>query len=272
LLTKVKFDVKQKLSDVLIINQGLVSGADRFSKRLFSKLPHLEAIEAPIFVFNESELPLNFPASIFKRFIKNGQIKPFKIFGEIDKYVLYSVGDKIEAYPEWIDHLRPYKSHLEKRREVMKGSKSWYELQWGRRETLFKGYNIVSPQRSLVNSFALCKEEYFGSADIYFLSDANNDLVKLKAYTVYLNSAWVYLWLYHMGKRKGELLELYKTPLGRIPVPEFSENDLIELSRIHDAYCLTEDESLLTDAENLIGAILGFTHNQVKSMIRFKRD
>lgn len=35
-----------------------------------------------------------------------------------------------------------------------------------------------------------------------------------------LNSKLIYFWLYYRGKRKGETLELYATPLSEIPIAE----------------------------------------------------
>ncbi|MCK8060700.1 MULTISPECIES: Eco57I restriction-modification methylase domain-containing protein [unclassified Fusibacter] len=270
LLTKAQSNSSAILSEVLTINQGLVSGADRFTKRLAVKYPQMGQEEGPIFVFLKDELPKNMPGDLFKSFIKNGQIKPYRIRGEIDKYVLYSVGDKISGYPEWIEHLSRYREHLEKRREVRNGSKAWYELQWGRKETVFTGAKIVVPQRARQNSFALCTEEYYGSADIYYLSDAKEDLTTLKAFTVYLNSSWIFLWLYHMGKRKGELLELYATPLGRIPVPKFSKENMLSLALIHDEYMESENDNLLRKAELIIGKTFDFTEEQIEKIMEFK--
>ena len=56
-----------------------------------------------------------------------------------------------------------------------------------------------------------------------------------------LNSKLYYLWLYYRGKRKGEILELYATPVGNIPLKfiDFTKqekfidlaNKLIELNK-----------------------------------------
>ena len=37
-----------------------------------------------------------------------------------------------------------------------------------------------------------------------------------------LNSKLYYLWLYYRGKRKGEILELYRKPLAEIPIKKIS--------------------------------------------------
>jgi adenine-specific DNA-methyltransferase len=40
-----------------------------------------------------------------------------------------------------------------------------------------------------------------------------------------LNSKLYYFWLYNKGKRKGESLELYYTPLTEIPVKKITESE-----------------------------------------------
>ena len=42
--------------------------------------------------------------------------------------------------------------------------------------------------------------------------------IELKFILGLLNSKLIYFWLYNRGKRKGEMLELYLTPLSEIPI------------------------------------------------------
>ncbi len=49
--------------------------------------------------------------------------------------------------------------------------------------------------------------------------------VRLKYVLTLLNSRLYYFWLYHRGKRKGKMLELYQTPLSEIPVKRISDAD-----------------------------------------------
>ena len=57
------------------------------------------------------------------------------------------------------------------------------------------------------------------------MNSKSNSLLKLKYVLALLNSKLVYFWLYNRGKRKGEILELYKTPLSEIPIKVISETD-----------------------------------------------
>ena len=93
-----------------------------------------------------------------------------------------------------------------------------------------------------------------------------------------LNSKLYYVWLYHRGKRKGNTLELYKTPLSAIPIKRISTDDQNEFINlvdeimmrksenpnsntsemehkidrlVYDLYCLTEDEISLIESFNV---------------------
>ena len=46
----------------------------------------------------------------------------------------------------------------------------------------------------------------------------------LKYYLGILNSKLIFFWLYNRGKRKGDMLELYLTPLSEIPIPKDKNN------------------------------------------------
>lgn len=228
------------LGQILEINQGIVSGADRLRESHRSLLNKEAAkteddvkLQGPIFVFETHELPVDAPKAIFKPFVKNSHIKPFHVMQEGFKRVLYTDCDEFSNYPEWLAHLEEFQPILSLRREVQSGLKSWYQLQWGRNQIIFERPKIIVPQRAKKNQFAFWEEPLYGSADVYFLGSQTLDIAALKAYTAYLNSAFVHLWLYHYGKRKGDLLELYASPLGKIPVPQFTT---IEMNCLCDWY------------------------------------
>jgi adenine-specific DNA-methyltransferase len=222
LLSELEKRLPTELNTLFDVNQGIVSGADRD-----------KVMKGPVFVFEEHELPENFPKNLFKPFVKNSHIKPFNLLRNQKKWLLYNRKDEVLAYPEWLDHLSQFKESLSLRREVQNGMKPWHVLQWPRNPDIFESPKLVVPQRAFIPSFAFVEEPIYGSADVYFLSSAwmtNRDLM---AYCAYLNSAYVYLWLFYRGKRKGDLLELYATPLKRIPIPQFEEEDLSQLSTFY---------------------------------------
>ena len=80
---------------------------------------------------------------------------------------------------------------------------------------------IVSPQRSHINTFAYTDCPWSASADVYFITTKDKS-TPIKYVLGLLNSKLIYFWLYHRGKRKGEMLELYLTPLSEIPLYKYS--------------------------------------------------
>jgi len=83
---------------------------------------------------------------------------------------------------------------------------------------------IVAPQRSSRNTFGYNEIPWYASADVYFITQKDQS-VDLKYILALLNSKVYYLWLYHRGKRKGETLELYQTPLTQVPIPKIPIKD-----------------------------------------------
>ncbi len=248
------------LGDILAVNQGLVSGADRF-KRRHSKLIDQQFIcEKPIFVFEENEITKD---QHLKPFLKNSDIAKYQLAKMPTRHVLYSAYGNLKNNKKWQQHLKPYKSLLERRREVKSGARAWYELQWPRAESIFTGAKIVAPQRSATNTFAYVEAPFYGSADVYFLSAKPvkmflnySDEILLKGLTMYLNSKVVGLWLYYKGKRKGSLLELYATPLKQIPLPNFKANDIKTLAKYYDDYIKTGQQEIIDKSEQLIERLI----------------
>lgn len=215
----------QCLGDLAEVNQGVVTGMDRWRQQQVSE---------PVFVFTEGELPRLKDRTRFKPFIKNSMVKPYRLVATPKLWLLYTDGMAPENHPELIEGLLPYKARLEERREVKNGVRAWYELQWGRAPIIFERPKLVSPQRATRCSFALVEAPCYGSADIYYIGGRQLEVPRLKALAAYLNSPIVYGWLYQFGKRKGHLLELYATPLKRVPVPNFSEAQWAILADYYD--------------------------------------
>lgn len=213
----------EKLGDLCNVNQGLVSGCDRVSKR------HIENYELPtavkgagVFVITAEEAKdLELSAEdeeLLKPWFKNSDIEQYFAKEETkDEYILYLKESNLEL-PRAIErHLQPFKEILKERREVAANRRSWWELQWPRREEIFEGPKLVVPQRSKINAFAYNEVPWYASADVYFITQKQFK-VKLKYILALLNSNLYYLWLYYKGKKKGNLLELYQQPLTEVPI------------------------------------------------------
>ena len=238
------------IGDVCQVRQGLVSGCDKTSKRNIIEGSQSMGLGEPIYVFDSpGELPLYLKNSPFlKPFYKNSDIDCYSL-KESEKLVLYVTNDKMEkegkAFGEAVlKHLNPYKGILSKRREVINGARHWYELQWYRDEEIFKGPKIMVPHRAIDNRFVYTEKACYGSADIYYIHGKMGEN-HLKALCCILNSSVIYFWLKNNGKRKGSQLELYHTPLKRIPLPKLTEKAIAKLALMHD--CQDRDDRKVDD-------------------------
>ncbi|MBK5251467.1 MAG: Eco57I restriction-modification methylase domain-containing protein [Peptostreptococcaceae bacterium] len=238
------------IGDVCQVRQGLVSGCDKTSKRNIIEGAENMGLREPIYVFDSlGAVPGHLKSSPFlKPFYKNSDIGCYSL-KESEKLVLYVTNDKMEKEGKAsgeavLKHLNPYRAILSKRREVINGARHWYELQWYRDEEIFNGPKIMVPHRAVDNRFVYTEKPCYGSADIYFIHSkmgANH----MKAICCILNSSVVYFWLKNNGKRKGGQLELYHTPLKRIPLPKLTEKSIGRLAIMHD--CRDRDDSIVDD-------------------------
>lgn len=228
------------LGEVCNINQGIVSGADRLSVSGGEALKLNENIGKGIFVLREEEIEeLGFNQMMYqpflKEFYKNSDVSRYHTKAGKGLKILYlndEFPENIEEYPAIYNHLVRYKALLMNRREVKKATRRWYALQWPRRQEIFEGKKILVPQRSTINSFAYHEGPWYASADVYYISaKAQHSLLYILGI---LNSSLMYFWLFHRGKKKGEYLELYSTPLKSIPI------------------CYTEDQTIINEMEALV--------------------
>ncbi len=236
ILQKILSAATATLGSLCYINQGLVSGADRITAALKEKLESEIEIGRGIFVLTEEEAEekgfLTPEYEVFlKPFYKNSNVYKYNAKNIPQLYILYITDrnvKKINDYPLLLEHLLPYKTILEARREVVQGSISWYSLQWPRNIMIFTEEKILAPQRSLENIFGYSRGDWFASADVYFIS-LKQPQVSINYLLGLLNSPVVYFWLYYRGKRKGDYLELYSTPLRAIPVPTYCTAEIAEI-------------------------------------------
>ncbi|WP_053957590.1 Eco57I restriction-modification methylase domain-containing protein [Inediibacterium massiliense] len=217
------------LESLCHINQGIVSGADKVTKEMLQtkispkELQNRNMIMGQgIFVLSKEEvISLGLlQSSYIKPMYKNSDIQRYKANINTDKYILYILDDtfiKTQRCEKILQYLLKYKPILEKRRETLKGTRKWYALQWPRKQEIFEKEKIIVPQRAKKNKFAFHNGSWYASADVYFLTKKDKN-IDLKVLLGLLNSKIMYFWLYNRGKRKGQFLELYATPLKHIPI------------------------------------------------------
>lgn len=208
---------KKVTNGICNISPGIESGKD---KGIFVLTEHeVEALK-----LSDSE------KKFVKKFYKNSDITKYTIANNSDSYFLYinSIESELQLkkYSNIYSHFLHYKNDLGKRAKngvlesaYKKGK--WWALKTDRPNVNWSESKIVCPQRARENKFAYVDENFLSSVDIYFISQ-NSKIYDLKYLLAILNSKLIFFWLYWMGKRKGEMLELYFEPLQFIPIKKTS--------------------------------------------------
>jgi adenine-specific DNA-methyltransferase len=139
-----------------------------------------------------------------------------------------------------------------------------------RRKLDFSQEKVVAPQRSRRNMFGYNDIPFYTSADVYFITK-KDAAFSLKYVLALLNSKLYFLWLYHKGKRKGEMLELYQKPLTEIPVKRISAKeqkpfvglvDCILAAKHREAEADTS--ALELEIDRLVYALYGLTQEEIQ--------
>ena len=260
MLNKVK-GVGQPLGTIFIINQGVVSGCDYVSSRNMKKLKNAPNVQDGdgIFVFDlenqrDRETISGFSQNeqrLLRPFFKNTDIRRYWCKSKADKLLLYldRSCSNIDKYPNIKSHLQKFYPILLDRREVQTKRIDYFQLQWPRKESIFIGPKITVPYRSKKNSFAYNHYDWFCRSDSYVITSKNPD-IKLKYILALLNSKLYYMWLYHKGKRKGEMLELFQTPLSEIPIRKIDHHDQKPFVAVVDEILsITKDDNYPYDTD-----------------------
>lgn len=222
------------LGDLADVNQGVLTGCDTVANRNIDKIPK-ESNKIPndgIFVFdlcNSRDLVTIASFSVGKKllrdFYKNSDITRYYCSSKASKKILYYPNELQQTkYPDIYAHLLKFKPLLESRLKTYNEHYHWTAIHRTRDEKIFLGPKIVVPYRSKRNSFAYNNKEWFCRTDSYIITAKNSD-VDLFYLLGVLNSKLNFLWLYHRGKRKGEILELFQVPLCEIPIIRIERQD-----------------------------------------------
>lgn len=250
----------KKITDgICNLNQGIITGKDRFIDKNGSY---------GVFVLNKKELDSlklsKAETKHIKNFYKNSDIKRYFINTKNKNYLIYindiDNEEELEKNQTIYKHIKKYKTILKDRsingvlQSAYKKGK-WWALTTDRPNINFNGLNIVCPQRSDKNTFAISENEFCSSADIYYIS-LNKTNYDMKYILSILNSKLIYFWLYWLGKRKGNILELYLEPLQYIPIKNVD-------NKIQDKFIIVVDKILnITKQEDYLENI--DSQNKVK--------
>jgi len=248
------------LSDKFQVNCGIQSGADKVTNKHIQKYPDENYIkDSGIFVFdNGSDIYKNISENelkLIKPFYKNSDIKRYHSRSTTDLSILYMIANTdINSYQAIKKHLEQYKTLLSNRDEFLAQSKPWYLLHRARDQAIFTSPKIVAPQRSKSNTFGYNDVEWFAATDVFFITAPNLELnqakYELKYVLALLNSKLYYHWFYHMGKRKGESLELIGAPLSETVIYDASNKQKDEIvSVVADILHITQQDDYLEKPE-----------------------
>lgn len=211
-------------------------------------------------------------------YYKNSNVLHWQITPTQKKLIYLRWEDDIADYPHFEAHLKrflPIRQAQQKR--YAEPGWPWYAIHRPRETFLFEpGEKLVTPYRSRVNRFAYTAQQVYGGGDLFFVLPRHSQYprLSLKYLAAVLNSKLMYFWLWHQGKRKGELLELYAQPLGEIPIrfPEEirirQSEELVDaiLQAVKHGDSITKQEEQL---EQLVHAAYGLTPEQSRQVLAF---
>ena len=263
-ISKILEKIKQQgilLKSFCQVNTGIQTGADKVSKKHLGEYGIEANIGDGIFVLSKREISglslLPNEKEVLKDWFKNSDIKQYYTSTNAKRSVLYLRKQFGESdIPNIICRLSKFKPILSDRDECRYGKRAWYDLDRPRDQKIFDGPKIVAPQRSHLNTFGYNEIPWYASADVYFITEKDTILsagLSLKYILALLNSQLYYVWLYHRGKRKGEMLELYQTPLSEIPIKKPSPDEqkpFIEL--VDKILAITNSEDYLQNPTNQV--------------------
>jgi hypothetical protein len=213
------------------VNQGIVSGADKVTKRNIGLLPqnivqkHNIKPGDGIFVLSQEEVNmLNLgekEKEILKPFYKNSDIDKYcvSINNQNPQYVIYTTTDtKLSDYPIIKGHLEKFKPILGQRLESYRENYQWFELHRQREQSIFEDEKIVNPQRAQGNTFGYSDEKFYAMSDVFFITKRSQNKEALEYILGLLNSSLLDFYTKKCFKFKGGNREYVGTPLSTIPI------------------------------------------------------
>ncbi|WP_270749831.1 Eco57I restriction-modification methylase domain-containing protein [Fusobacterium hominis] len=256
-----KIAKEKKLSNICLINSGADVTISKIKDSHIKNFPGLKLNKNEgVFVISEKEIEnlklLDDEKYLIKDFIKNSDIKKYSFKLSLDKLIYLKWTDDITKYPNLKSHLLKFKDILIDQMIRYEEEYPWYALHRPREEKIFLGEKIIVPYRNKKNIFGYSNKPLYASRDVFFLNIIKDSL-KIKYLLALLNSKLYYIWLYYKGKRKGEMLELYATPLKEIPIKVASSDEQEKYIQIVDR--IMELKKLDKDTQEL--------ENQIDEMV-----
>lgn len=188
----------------------------------------------------------------------NDLIKPYYSPKELFRYY----GDNINS--EWIiytnskfkniNEIEQYpniKAHLDKYNAIITSDNRPYGLHRARKEKFFKGEKITSLRKCNIPTFTYTDFDCYVSAMYYVIQ---TDRFNLKYLTALLNSKLVKFWLKHQGKMQGDIFQVDKEPLLKIPILQADNKKQEKIAQMVDEL-ITHKKDLKNSIENALEVI-----------------
>jgi hypothetical protein len=206
------------------VKEGIVTGLNNITKRQIKKYG-LSEEWAGLGVFildHDNPQDVNVIESFsqeekhhLKNFYKNSDISRYTTSIYTTKRILYLNRKTVN-----LELLPKTETHIQKFEKILNDSlDNPPYLNRPRNQDIFMSPKIITPQRSLRNSFAYNSFDWYAAQDVYYILNDKNNREQLKSLLLILNSKLAYFWFYWMGKRKGNQLELFGEPLSYFPFP-----------------------------------------------------
>jgi adenine-specific DNA-methyltransferase len=242
---------RDTLGSLVQVNQGIISGIDRFTVGWKSKFPEITAeVGSPVFVFPVGAK--KFPH--LKPWFKNSDVFKFVTANSPRMEILWLGRGYPKPSKSELSYLHQFSPILSARREFLLEKRPWYELHWSREEALFTAPKLVNSYRTYDNAFAFSDKPFFGGADLTFITNFEEISVDLFFLLGLLNSDLIYTWFYFRGKRKGDMLELKQVPVSEVPIAR--DDDLESLiaamaKSIHKSLTIDRDSVVKNEMDTI---------------------
>ncbi|MFT4245967.1 MAG: Eco57I restriction-modification methylase domain-containing protein [Micrococcaceae bacterium] len=212
--------ITQKADTYLLDNevaQGIVAPQDYLNKKSQNILGDDFKIGDGVFnlsfeEYNSLNLDTN-EKSIVKPFYTTEQLHRFYANSQHNAWVIYT--DSSFKNPQKISSYPRLKAHLDKFQPIITSSNKPYGLHRARSEQFFVGEKIISLRKCQKPQFTYADFDTYVSQTYFSIK---TDRIDMKALTVILNSKVVAFWLRYKGKMQGDMYQVDKAPLLKIPI------------------------------------------------------
>lgn len=241
ILNKIEKRKNFELDESKEVAQGIVPNADKVNSRNIKSFTRVEIIDKKIlvgdgvFVVNKGHFKqLNSQEQKFIKPVYEPYLSERYFIDEFDKEMIYSTVKKSISYnetPKLYQHIEKFKAIMEKRRENISGSRTFFQQHWPRDKYFFeKGAKILSVRKCAEPTFIYTEN------DAYVMMSFNvikTKRIELKYLTGILNSNLIKFWLLNKGKMQGNNYQVDKEPILSIPIYKASKKEdrkvLVEL-------------------------------------------